>query len=99
MNGYTTQSAWWAFNRLGTLTAQRWGEMRYDVTDVWSTWQQELFDKQDEIEKTAMEVYNPKKPEKTISLLTNYTMNWGEKVVSKAWELGDFLWTKYDEKF
>lgn len=99
VNGYTSRSAWWAFNRLGTLTAQRWGEMRYDVTEVWSAWQQELFANQEEIEKDAMEVYNPKKPEKTISLLTNYTMSWGEKVVSKAWELGDFLWTKYDEKF
>lgn len=99
VNGYTTQSAWWAFNRLGTLTAQRWGEMRYDVTEVWSAWQQELFANQEKIEKAAMEVYNPNKPEKTISLLTNYTMSWGEKVVSKAWDLGDFLWTKYDEKF
>ena len=99
VKGYTNQSAWWAFNRLGTLTAQRWGEMRYDVTEVWSAWQQELFTNQEKIEKAAMEVYNPKKPEKAISLLTNYTMSWGEKVVSKAWELGDFLWTKYDEKF
>ena len=31
--------------------------------------------------------------------LTKYTMTWGEKVVDKAWKLGDFLWTKYDEKF
>ena len=31
--------------------------------------------------------------------LTDYTNLWGEKVVNKAWELGDFLWTKYDEKF
>ncbi len=34
-NGYTTGSAWWAFNRLGTLTAQRWGDMRYEVNNVW----------------------------------------------------------------
>jgi len=23
----------------------------------------------------------------------------GDRVVDKAWELGDLLWTKYDEKF
>jgi len=39
------------------------------------------------------------KPEKTIDYLTGYSNGWGDKVVDKAWELGDFLWTKYDEKF
>ena len=28
-----------------------------------------------------------------------YTIEKGETVVKKAWDLGDFLWTKYDEKF
>jgi len=31
--------------------------------------------------------------------LTGYGIFWGNKVVEKAWELGDLLWTKYDEKF
>ncbi len=97
--GYTTQSAWWAFNRLGTLTAQRWGDMRHDVEAVWNPWQQELFDNQAAVEQTAMELYNPKKPHKTREFLTNYTNEWGTKAVNKAWELGDWIWTKYDEKF
>jgi dipeptidase len=98
-NGYTNQSAWWAFNRLGTLAAQRWGDMRHDVEDVWDPWQQELFLKQKQIEEEALKLYRPDKPDKTIGLLTNYTNEWGYKVVKKAWELGDFLWTKYDELF
>jgi len=98
-NGYSTESAWWAFNRLGTLTAQRWGDMRHDVDAVWNPWQQQLFAEQAEIEKQALDLYNPKKPEKTREFLTNYTDEWGNKVVSKAWKLGDFIWTKYDEKF
>jgi dipeptidase len=98
-NGYTTKSAWWAFNRLGTLTAQRWGEMRYDVDAVWNPWQQEFFKNQKSIEQKALEVYDKENPEKTIQLLTGYTDEQGNKVVDKAWELGDFLWTKYDEKF
>ena len=98
-NGYTTESAWWAFNRLGTLTAQRWGDMRHDVDDVWNPWQKELFEAQKDFEAKALELYNEKKPEKTIELLTGYTIKWGDKVVKKAWDLGDFLWTKYDELF
>jgi len=35
----------------------------------------------------------------TIDHLTRYTEKWGNRVVSEAWRLGDFLWTKYDEKF
>jgi dipeptidase len=97
--GYNTGSAWWAFNRLGTLTAQRWGDMRKDVRAVWDPMQQQLFDDQAEIEKQAQKIYKEKKPEETISFLTDYTNKWGNKVVSEAWKLGDFLWTKYDEKF
>ncbi|MFP4469453.1 MAG: dipeptidase [Bacteroidales bacterium] len=98
-NGYTTESAWWAFNRLGTLTAQRWGDMRHDVDAVWIPWQKQLFDQQKDIEAKALEMYDPQKPEKTREFLTNYTDEWGTKVIDKAWKLGDFLWTKYDEKF
>ncbi len=99
VNGFTRESAWWAFNRLGTLAAQRWGDMRHDLDAVWVPWQTNLFEQQQEIEAKAMEMYDAGNPEKTIDYLTGYTDEWGKKVVDKAWELGDFLWTKYDEKF
>ncbi len=99
VNGYTHKSAWWAFNRLGTLTAQRWGDMRHDVDAVWNPWQQELFENQKRIEDEALDLFNSENPEKAIEFLTKYTDHWGSKVVEKAWVLGDFLWTKYDEKF
>lgn len=98
-NGFTNESAWWAFNRLGTLTAQRWGDMRYDVNKVWDEWQNELFENQADIEKKALELYQSKKQKELKSYLTDYTLMWGEKVVNKAWDLGDDLWTKYDEMF
>jgi dipeptidase len=94
--GYTTKSAWWAFNRLSTLSAQRWGDMRKDVDAVFVPWQKELIANQSGFEKAILNI----KDKNTQNLkLTEYTMLWGNKVVSKAWELGDFLWTKYDEKF
>jgi dipeptidase len=94
--GFTRESAWWAFNRLGTLAAQRWGDMRHDIDGVWGPMQQEMFDRQEKIEKEALLFKNDKKRK---AFLTDYTNEWGNKVVDKAWELGDFLWTKYDEKF
>ena len=38
-------------------------------------------------------------PEKAKELLTQFGIQWGNKVVQEAWDLGDLLWTKYDEKF
>lgn len=97
-NGYTMKSAWWAFNRLGTLASQRWGDMRHDVDEVWKPMQKELFANQQNFEQEAVKIYK-KDPKSLDKFLTDYTMLHGEKVVSKAWELGDFLWTKYDELF
>jgi dipeptidase len=99
VNGFTHESAWWAFNRLGTLTVQRWGDMRYDVNAVWDSWQASLFDDQAMVEDHALALYREGKRKELASYLTGYSTEWGEKVVRKAWELGDMLWTRYDEKF
>jgi dipeptidase len=98
-DGYNRESAWWAFNRLGTLAAQRWGDMRHDVDAVWLPLQDELIENQQVIEAEALALYQQDSPQGTIELLTGYTYQWGNRVVEKAWELGDFLWTKYDELF
>jgi len=99
VNGYTRESAWWAFNRMGTLASQRWGDIRHDIDAAWNPWQKEMFDNQKSFEEEALQLYNKKKPQKTIEFVTKYGNDWGTKVVDKAWELGDFIWTKYDEKF
>lgn len=98
-NGYTMESAWWAFNRLSTLTHQRWGDMRYDVDAVFVPWQQEMFDNQGKFEKEIVQLLQQNKKTDAVKKMTEYTNFWGEKVVKEAWRLGDFLWTKYDEKF
>ena len=97
-NGFSRESAWWAFNRMGTLASQRWGDMRHDVDAVWIPMQKELFQNQKAFEQEALELYKTS-PEKCSEYLTDYTMKWGNTVVDEAWKLGDDLWTKYDEKF
>ncbi|MGM0648349.1 MAG: dipeptidase [Bacteroidota bacterium] len=98
-NGYTRESAWWAFNRLGTLAAQRWGDMSKDVREVWDPIQQSLLDQQKSFEEKALELQKAGNDEELIQLLTKYTNEWGNAVVDRAWKLGDELWTKYDEMF
>ena len=96
--GYTRESVWWAFNRLSTLTAQRWGDMRHDVEAKWEPMQTELFENQSVFEKEALAIHK-NNPEKVLKFLTDYSLKWGQKITDEAWRLGDFLWTKYDEKF
>lgn len=97
-NGYTLNSAWWIFNRLGTLSSQRWGEMRYDVDSVWNPMQLDMIVAQKAIDKQALELYHQNKTD-AIEFLNQYSNEQGEKVMKEAIKLGDFLWTKYDEKF
>jgi len=96
--GYTLTSAWWIFNRLGTLTAQRWGDMHKDVDAVWVPWQTNLFTNQPILEAEAMQLYKSS-PKKAIEFLTKYSNDEGAKAMDEGIRLGDFLWTKYDEKF
>lgn len=96
VNGFTRESAWWAFNRLGTLAAQRWGDMRKDLDSVWLPMQEEVRMEVSDLERSLLSVENLEERQK---LLTGFTLKWGEKVVKQAWDLGDALWTRYDEKF
>jgi len=96
--GFSRDSAWWAFNRLSTLTAQRWGDMRNDVTSVWDKYQRELFNNQANFENEILTMMKTDK-NAAIKKLTGYSKDHAAEVVKKAWELGDHLWTKYDEKW
>mgnify|MGYP004000211071 FL=1 len=98
INGYSLESAWWIFNRLGTLTSQRWGDMRHDVDAVWIPMQKQLIDEQKDVDQQALELYHRNK-KSAIEFLNEYSNEEGEKVMKEAIKLGDFLWTKYDEKF
>ncbi len=97
-DGFTYKSAWWAFNRTGTLAAQRWGDMHKDVDAVFGPMQKEVFENASAFEEEVLKLHK-KNPEKAKEKLTEYTMRWGNKVVDAAWQLGNDLWTKYDEKF
>ncbi|MFO7617218.1 MAG: C69 family dipeptidase [Bacteroidales bacterium] len=96
VTGYSTESAWWAFNRLSTLAAQRWGDMRKDVDAEWLPLQKEIFRRTREIEEAALLAASVRDRKQ---LLTQFTVTWGTEVVKRAWKLGDLLWTRYDEKF
>jgi len=97
-NGFTRDAAWWAFNRVGTLAAQRWGDMRHDCRDVWGPIQAQALADQPSIEEEAARLY--RKSEKSArKYITQYTNDFCERITQAYWDLGDHLWTKYDEKW
>jgi len=96
--GFNRKCAWWAFNRVADLSAQKWGEMRHDVKKVWEKFEEEAFQKQTQIEAKALELYK-KNPKKARQFLTHYSNDWMNKLVNSYWKLGDDLWSKYTGKF
>jgi dipeptidase len=98
VNGYTLKSAWWIFNRTGTLAAQRWGDMHKDVDAVWIPMQKEFIEEIPSVDQKALDLYK-KDPKDAVDFLNTYSNGKGSMVMDRCIRLGDFLWTKYDEKF
>ena len=96
--GFSRDAAWWAFNRVATLSAQRWGEMRADVARVRDHMQQQMLAQQKEVDETATKLFG-KSPRKGRKYLTSYVNKACRSVVDAYWKLGDQLWTRYDEKW
>ena len=97
-NGYTRKSAWWGFNRLSTLTAQRFRDIYPWVLNEMDSIQTNLYSDQELVEKEALELLK-KAPKKARKYLTDYTIKQGNIMHKTAWKMGDEIWVKWDEKF
>jgi dipeptidase len=96
--GFSRRSAWWAFNRVSRLAAHRWGDMRRDVAAVRDPMQEKYFAAQKGVEATAGKLL-AENPAKARAYLTGESRKACVEVVEAYWNLGDSLWTKYDEKW
>ncbi|MDR2835942.1 MAG: C69 family dipeptidase [Bacteroidales bacterium] len=94
--GFSNKAAWWAFNRLGTLVAKRWGDMSKVTDEVWKPMQKDFFDKQQEVENHAIELIKQGNKDDAIKYLTKYSNDAGDKAVKTAWDTGDYIWTVFD---
>jgi dipeptidase len=96
--GFSRQVAWWAFNRVATIAAHRWGEMRVDVAEVRDPLQEKYLARQAEVDETATGLLE-QDPEAARAYLTEVSQESCREVTEAYWALGDLLWTKYDEKW
>ena len=97
-NRLSRRSAWWAFNRVATLAAHRWGEMRDDVAEIRDPLQEKYFARQEEGDGKAARLHE-QDPEEARAYLTGISGESCNEVTEAYWNLGDLLWTKYDEKW
>ena len=96
--GFNYDCAWWAFNRVADLSAQKWGHMRHDVAKVWQKFEAEALQNQAKFEAEALDLYK-KSPKKARKFLTEYSNRWMNRLVKAYWQLGNDLWSKYTGKF
>ena len=94
--GFSRRAAWWAFNRVATLAAHRWGDMRKDVAAVREPLQEKFLTAQKEIADTAARLLQ-EDPSKAREYLTRITADACVETTQAYWNLGDLLWTKYNE--
>ncbi len=95
---FERECAWWAFNRVADLSAQKWGEMRVDVDSVRTLFEDEAFAATEELERDVIELYK-REPRKAIRRLTRYSNDFAARATQAYWDLGDHLWWKYTGKF
>jgi dipeptidase len=96
--GFSRRSAWWAFNRVARLAAHRWGDMRRDVAEIRDPMQEKYFTAQKNVEAAARKLF-AESPAKARAYLTGESRKCCQEAVEAYWNLGDSLWTKYDEKW
>lgn len=94
--GFSRDAAWWAFNRLGTIAAKRWGDMSKVVNAAWEPMQADFIEEHYDIEKRALQLLKEGKRDEAIRILTDFSNRCGNAAVNKAWKTGDYIWTNFD---
>jgi dipeptidase len=96
--GFTTESASWAFRRVSRLAAVKWSMTRELVEPLIKECEELAFAKLPDVEKRAFVLYQ-KDPESAKAFLTSYCGNFARAVTQRYWELGDLLWELFARDF
>ncbi len=96
--GFSRRAAWWAFNRVATLAAHRWGDMRKDVAAVRDSMQEKFLSAQKDVAEQAARLLKDN-PTAGRAFLTQKSAEACNEAANAYWNLGDLLWTKYHEKW
>jgi len=96
--GFTTESASWAFRRVSRLAAVKWGMTRKLVEPLIKECEDQAFAELPDVEKKAIALYQDD-PEAAKAFLTSYCGNFARAVTQRYWEMGDLLWELFARDF
>jgi dipeptidase len=91
---FDANSARWAIDFVDNLMYLRWQEADKDLQTVQNSFENELFDKQEEIEEEALKLFE-EDPQKARQYLTNYTINKMNEIMKLYTDLRFTLIQKY----
>jgi dipeptidase len=101
-NGTRTEfdrtTAWWAFDFVSNWAQIRFNAMLEDIKKAYTTFEDEFFAKQPDIEKRALELYK-QNPQLARDFLDEYSNTNAQKVVDAWWKLSDALIVKYNDGY
>ena len=95
---FERESAFWAFNFVGNWAELKFIYMIEDIKEKYTTIEDEFFNLQPVIEKTAVELFK-KDPKLAQAYLTDYSCTKAQSVVDAWWAFGEFLIAKYSDGY
>ncbi|MCD6115840.1 C69 family dipeptidase [bacterium] len=98
MRKFSFDSAWWAFNFVANIANLKYSYMIKDIQKVQSELENNFFELQPAVEKTALEL-SKKNPELMKKYLTDYSVMHGQEVVRRWEQLGKDLIVKYNDGY
>lgn len=96
--GFSRRSAFWAFRRVATIAGHRWGDMRKDIAALRDPMQEKFLSAQKGVEAEFQKLHESDAA-KARAYLTEETRKACTEVTEAYWNLGDMLWSKYDERW
>jgi dipeptidase len=97
-NGFSSQSAAWAFRRVARLSQLGWGKTRGITEQLIKDLEDRAFAELPLIEKEGGELY-AQNPEKARAFLTAYCRGFALAATQQYWDLGDELWDAFAFEF
>lgn len=91
---YSTESAFWIFNRVTQFAYLRYNQVGKKAQEWANKFETKCFDAQSAIEATAMELYKTS-PDKARQFLTDYSVNRGNELFNLWIDLDKYLMVKY----
>jgi dipeptidase len=98
-HSYREDSAVWWFRRTNRLAMIKWGEVRDIIENASMEFEDRAFAELPSIENIALEYYNNGQYDQFRSYITKYSNDFAHATMTKWWELGNDLWTRYARGF